>query len=324
MNQKYIPDDQTLKIILAEYNIADFTYKYNSNQGDATTIFVFANNQNYVLRVSANEPKAETQVQAEVDFIHFLNENNFPTFEIYSNIHEKFLSKIAIDEATWLVILMEKIYGQEIPKNDWIKDIDLLGNMAQTQATLHHLGTEFAQINLQNDYDTRVCSSHTGQLLIKKLEEFNTLNDASNDLSDIVSDIKSLEFQYSAFLPLGFIHDDFCWKNLLFTEEGDINVINFAGLRVGPIASCLGSGLFTVVLSAFEAGQDIQTPTQEYLDLYREVREIEQIELGELLKPLILRLDLAIISEILDSKRVTSKIENYVLLKKQLLKLNFS
>jgi hypothetical protein len=32
---------------------------------------------------------------------------------------------------------MEKIYGQEIPENEWVKDDDILKNMPQTQAQLH-------------------------------------------------------------------------------------------------------------------------------------------------------------------------------------------
>jgi Ser/Thr protein kinase RdoA (MazF antagonist) len=324
MNQKYTPEEQSLKTILSHYAITDFTYKQSADGVENTTIFIFANNQNCVLRVYRLGSKTDAQIQAEIDFIYFLNENSFPTPEIFSNIHDQFLTKVVIDECEWQVILMEKVYGQEIPENEWVKNEDLLENMAQTQAELHLLGTEFAQINLQNDFNELVAASGIGKLLFERLNKLKQLSKLDKELLEIISNIKSLEYQYNPFLPFGYIHDDIDWNNLLLDDNDDINVIDFGDLRVGPIVSCLGSSLFVVILSAFELGENIQDFAQKYLDFYTEIRELENDELAELQKPIVLTLDLFIVSEILSSKQLNQKIKNYLKLKEEVLKLSFN
>ena len=315
MHQKYTPTDQTLKTILFEYNISDFTYKQSSDGIENTTIFVFSKNRNYVLRVYRLDSKTDTEIQTEIDFTYFLAENDFPVPEIYPNIHSKLLSKVNIDGQDWQVILMEKIHGIEIPQNEWVRDDELLENMAQTHAQLHILGIEFAQINLKNDYELEVSDSGVGKILIQKLDELKKLGDLDVSLVEITSDIKSIDYQFDPFLTLGSMHDDICWNNLILDDEDVITVIDFGDLRVGPVASCLASGLSTVILSAFEIGENIKTRSQQYIDYYREIRDITEIELIEVLKPIELTLDLFIVFEILSSGKMNNKIQNYLKLK---------
>ena len=323
MNLKYIPTEQSLKTILSEYSITDFTYKESTEGAENTTVFIFANNQNCVLRTYRHNSKTDAQIQTEIDFVYFLGENSFPTPEIYSNIHDQFLTKVTADEQEWQVILMEKVYGQEIPQNEWIKNEDLLKNMAQTQAKLHNLGVEFAQINLKNEYIEQVAASGVGKMLFERLEQVKKLESLNEDLLEVISNIKSLEFQYSPFLAFGFIHDDIDWGNLLLDDSETINVIGFGDLRVGPIVSCVGSGLFSVILSAFEMGENIKEYAQKYIDFYTEIRNLENAELLELQKPIILTIDLYIISEILASKELNAKVKNFLKLKAEMQKLSF-
>ena len=321
MNLKYTPTDQTLKTILLEYNISDFTYKQSSDGIENTTIFVFSNNRNYVLRVYRLDSKTDAEIQTEIDFTYFLAENDFPVPEIYPNIHSKLLSKVNIDGQDWQVILMEKIHGIEIPQNEWVRDDELLENMAQTHAQLHILGIEFAQINLKNDYELEISDSGVGKILIQKLDELKKLDDLDKSFVEITSDIKSIDYQFDPFLTLGFIHDDICWKNLILDDKDVITVIDFGDLRVGPVASCLASGLSTVILSAFEIGENIKTRSQQYIDYYREIRDITEIELIEVLKPIELTLDLFIVFEILSSGKMNNKIQNYLKLKDEVKEL---
>jgi len=312
MNSKYIPETESLKTILAEYGITNFTYKQSLDGIENTTLFIFANNINYVLRVYRLDSKTDTEIKTEIEFIDFLSENVFAVPEIYPNIRGDLFTKITIDDQEWQMILMEKIHGVEIPENNWVKNIELLENMAHTQATLHMLGAEFAQIKMKNDYELEVSDSGVGKTLILKLDEIKKINDLGQDLVEIISAIKSQDYQYDPFLPLGYIHDDIDWNNLILDDENVINVIDFGDLRVGPIVSCLASGLFTVILSAFEIGEDIQIYAQKYLDYYREIRDVAEIELQEVLKPIELTVDLYLVSEILKAKKFNAKIESYI------------
>jgi Ser/Thr protein kinase RdoA (MazF antagonist) len=315
MNLKYTPSVETLKIILAEYNITNFTYKQSSDGIENTTIFVFANNINYVLRVYRLGSRTDAEIKTEIEFIDFLSENVFPVPEIYPNINGDLLTKVSIVDQEWQVILMEKIHGVEIPKNEWVKNSDLLENMAHTQATLHMLGAEFAQIKMKNDYELQVSDSGVGKTLIDRLNEIKKVDDLGQDLVEIISSIKSQDYQYDPFLPLGFIHDDIDWNNLILDDQDVINVIDFGDLRVGPIVSCLASGLFTVILSAFELGESIEFYAQKYIDFYREIRVISEIEILEVLKPIELTVDLYLVSEILRVKETNVKLENFLKLK---------
>ena len=197
MNLKYTPTDQTLKTILLEYNISDFTYKQSSDGIENTTIFVFSNNRNYVLRVYRLNSKTDAEIQTEIDFTYFLAENDFPVPEIYPNIHSKLLSKVNIDGQDWQVILMEKIHGIEIPQNEWVRDDELLKNMDRTDNDLQLLGNEFASINQEKDYETKLSDSGVGKKLIQKLNQLKELEDLDGNLQNIISNIKSTEYQYS-------------------------------------------------------------------------------------------------------------------------------
>lgn len=323
MHQKYTPEDETLKIILSEYNINNFTHKQSSEGNENTTVFVFANNINYVLRVYRLDSKTDTEIKTEIEFIDFLSENVFPVPEIYPNIQGELVTKVLLDDQSWQIILMEKIHGVEIPENEWIKNSELIENMAHTQATLHLLGAEFAQINLKNDYELNVSDSGVGKTLIQRLDHINKLDDLDQSLCDIISNIKSTEYQFDPFLPLGFIHDDIDWNNLILDDQNVINVIDFGDLRVGPIVSCLASALFSVILSAFELGENSEIFAQKYINHYREIRDLTEIELIEVLKPIELTLDLYLVSEILSSKKINNKIENYLKLKDLVRNLKF-
>jgi len=320
---KYVVNPETLATILAKYDISNFTYKESLGGIENTTIFVFAKNQNFVLRVYRAGSKTDEQIQTEIDFIYFLRENDFSTPDIFANKDDELLTKVTIDGQEWQFILMEKIYTREIPQNEWVKDQDLLQNMAQTQAKLHLLGAEFAQISLDNDYDTKVAESGVGKTLSTRINQLKETISTDPKINEIISNIESINYEFNPFLPFGYIHDDIDWNNLLIDDNDEIFVIDFGDLRVGPLVSCLGSGLFTAILSAFELGENIQNVAQKYIDFYSEVRELTDEELVQLYKPIVLTLDLFIVTEILLTNTINTKVQSYLKLKNEVLQLVF-
>ena len=275
------------------------------------------------MRVYQQGSKTDDQIETEIKFITYLIENDFPVPKIYSNSNGDLLTKIIIDTQEWQVILTEKINGRKLPQYTWIIDDELFENIVQTYCDLDTFGNDFASSHLIYEYNTQVSDNKIGRVLVEKLDQLKTVDFLDTQLKEIISNIKSTEYQYSNLLPMGYVDDAIDTNNLILGEDGEIYVINFGDMHVRPCVSGIGSCLFAVILSAFELDEDIQKSLQKYIDKYCDIGDFWGVGMNHVMKPIELNIDFCIVSEIFTDRKLTSKIEGYLRLKSEISKLKF-
>ena len=320
MNIKYQIQKDTLSQILGFYGILDFEFQEAEGGVANTTVFVSTNNQSFVLRVYRLNTQTDEEIFEEIEFLNFLKSKNLLVPNILPNSGGDYLTKVILSGIEWQVVLMPRIKGKTITNSQWL-DPDFIKQIGIIQAQLHLAGVEFALVKSKLEYNRDLTAGGLGKMLKERLVEAKSLGLQDENLLKILNGIQSLGQKYQPNLPAGYIHDDISGENLLIDDQKGIYVIDFGDLRFGPLVSCLGSILFVTLRIGYLGSQNTQELFNQYLLSYETIRVLTNEEMVEIKKVMIMNLELFVVSEILNSKIITSYLEKLTNLKKKILKL---
>jgi O-antigen/teichoic acid export membrane protein/Ser/Thr protein kinase RdoA (MazF antagonist) len=193
-----------LQTLLQPYGISDFTAAPLGNGSDNCTLLIRTPAQRYVLRIYRPDGTKDDDIEQEISYMDYLAANHLRTPLVIGTKAGKKLLHCALQGNRWQYILMEFVPGHHPTEYD----PPLLEHMANQQALLHVKGLEYA----------RGTAAHRRHVP------------------------RSLQVRQSllqALAPAGFSHFDYDASNLL-VYKGQIScILDFEGMRYGPLVSCL-------------------------------------------------------------------------------------
>lgn len=188
----------------------------------ASSNFVYAfmhKKVQYFLRLSFDQDNSIEQIKAELEFMHYLHSNGFPTVTPIQSNNQRLIETLKTPEGTYIAVVFSAAKGVTLDE-DTITE-EQMEEWGKSLASLHCLSKTFNPLGekRKNWLDTvqfmeSVFKKHPGEEL------------ALQELSEITNWLQSLSTDQDVF---GLIHYDFQLDNLFFERDKDshFNVIDF-------------------------------------------------------------------------------------------------
>jgi Ser/Thr protein kinase RdoA (MazF antagonist) len=188
-------------------------YRISSN-----AVYPFKHNGNAkLLRFAPISEKDKSNILGELEFINYLNKNNYPALKIVLSSNSEALVTVRTPWGEYYACTFDRVTGMQLTDTD-LRD-NIMFEFGKTLGKLHKLSSGFTPTNKR--------WSHTDVLLWIKgtLEEFKDQNMALaevNLLQDYFSKLPKSSENY------GLVHYDFELDNVFYDEASNVcNVIDF-------------------------------------------------------------------------------------------------
>lgn len=259
---QFVPSADKIQEILFQYGLSLTSFEPATSGIENCTLLVVALAQRYVLRVYRHHRKPDAHIRRELAFIKYLVAAGLPTVPAIANQ----FGQSYIKHGTWRAILMPFRSGTHPGKYT----ATLVSQMAQAQATMHQMATNFAKPPIW-------------ELPVTKLKESNFLKHIqideikNTDTKGFLRRVKNYRYQLDRNLPKGYCHLDFDLGNVLVDSCDKLSaILDFDDLAHAPYALCLGYTLWSLYL------QDDVELFSRYLQEYQKIRQLHQAELAVL------------------------------------------
>ncbi|HSX16853.1 MAG TPA: phosphotransferase [Patescibacteria group bacterium] len=190
--------------LLRAYGVTNFSFKQLANGNNSYTFLIKQRVDTlHVLRVYKKGKKTESEIETEVNFMRYLQQEGLPVPVVIPNLKKSLVSQISQNDRQWQGILMEFASGTHPDQYN----ANIIYSMAKNQARIHIHGQEYAK-NRTLAYNRHLAS------LPEKLSPLR-------------------------FAPKGFSHFDFDATNVLADDRGITSILDFEGARHGPLVACI-------------------------------------------------------------------------------------
>lgn len=241
------PSDTAVRHILGRYGIIDFTSQPMQNGSHNFTFLISAGQSKYILRIYRPGVYHDGEIEQEIHFMDYLTLRNIPTPHVVTTRHGKKLGTYSHSGKNWQFLLMQFVEGN----HPSLYSSELLKNMAGQQARLHVEGLLYARANpMHRRHESLPLRLRQGVL--------------------------------RALTPAGFSHFDYDASNILVSQEQILCVLDFEGMRFGPLVACI----YFTLAQIYKQHAD-PTLIQDYLSTYEATRKLTRWE------KLVLRVSLA-------------------------------
>jgi amicoumacin kinase len=218
------------------------------------------------------------QLEAEIDWMLFLNSNRVAVPRIYGSVNSLWVERVAAGDSYYSVVSYEKLIGEPIGDSLW------------NEALFQRWGTLIGKLHrLSRDYvpEKRRYTWYESDFL--NLEAYipitdREIRDTAERVVQRVKDLPSSDFQY------GLIHADVYQENL-FWAKGELLLFDFDNCEYGHYISDIAIALY----AALWRHHDQPNPTQfserflrALMRGYREEHDLSRTEIEAL--PLFLQL----------------------------------
>lgn len=232
------PDNHDdVALLLRQYGITEFTYKKLTNGSHNITLLIDHLGDKSVVRVYRSKSISDNKINEEIGFMEYLADHGLPVPQVATNIQGEKLSKLNIDGIEHHYILMEYASGDHPSEYT----IPVLSDMAAHQAQIHIGGIKYADTQRVKDQAQQPAHTKTGIL--------------------------------AAVLPYGYSHFDFDASNILVKDGQVSSILDFEGMRYGPLIVCM----YFTLKSVYEIGHDASLPIA-YISLYQRTRKLRRLE----------------------------------------------
>ncbi|MEK4130245.1 phosphotransferase [Solibacillus sp. FSL W8-0474] len=183
-------------------------------------VYAFMRNQvQYFLRLSFDQDNSIEQIKAELEFMHYLHSNGFPTVTPIPTKNQKLIETLKTPDGTYIAVVFSAANGVTLDE-DTITE-EQMEEWGKSLASLHCLSKTFNPLGEKRkswldsvQFMESLFKKHPGEEL------------ALQELRKITNWLQSLSTDQDVF---GLIHYDFQLDNLFFERDKDphFNVIDF-------------------------------------------------------------------------------------------------
>lgn len=257
-DKQFAVTEEKLKQILKSWRIHNFTHTLPKAGKENITVFINADDEEYVLRVYRNEGiDFINTIEKEIRFINYLSSKKIKVPEIINTNKSELINTTTIDGITWYSILMKKIDGQTPEK--------------YTPGLIKDIANELAKIHLASlQYDVQDEPFFDREDEFDRVE-FESISDKKT--RDLISRAKSFKLDTDLNLPKGLIHNDITRVNLM-EKEGKLKaILDFEGIKHSYLVNDIGVVLWGLIrnISTGKLSKDV---IHTFLDTYSNIRPL--------------------------------------------------
>lgn len=285
MKLKYLFDNRELAQMLIKnwHYDEDSLEMFKLFRISSNAIYPFKyNSQTNLLRFAPLEEKQEKQILAELDFIAYLHEHEYPC--LYA-IKSKNGCLLEVQNTPWgkyYASVFERVKGQRM--DDLTMDEDMIIKIAKALAHLHKLSVQYKPVN-----EKRLNHLDCLAWIEGVLTELHTDKKLLQELVKIKQELSELPLNINNY---GLIHYDFELDNLFYDElSAQINVIDFDDAMYHwyamDITQCLESiyeevtdisqeRITELFISTYNDNSDQPLELMEYLPLFKRFAKLYQ------------------------------------------------
>lgn len=183
-------------------------------------VYAFMRNQvQYFLRLSFDQDNSIEQIKAELEFMHYLHSNGFPTVTPIQSNNQRLIETLKTPEGTYIAVVFSAANGVTLDE-DTITE-DQMEEWGKSLASLHCLSKTFNPLG-----EKRKSWLDTVKFMESVFKKHPGEEVALQELREITNWLQSLSTDQDVF---GLIHYDFQLDNLFFEQDKDpqFNVIDF-------------------------------------------------------------------------------------------------
>ena len=228
------PSEAAISHMLQAYGIEGFTALPMKNGSRNRTLLIETKPSKYILRIYRPGTYQDSEIVQEVSFMNYLTGRHIPTPRVIGTTDGHELGTLQSEGIRWQFLLMQFIEGGHPDRYTGT----LLKNMASQQARLHLEGIRYAEASQAFRRHERL-------------------------------PLRIRQGILGRFTPSGFSHFDYDATNLLVNKERILCVLDFEGMRFGPLVTCI---YFTLV-QIYRQRAD-PSLLRGYLDTYEQVRTL--------------------------------------------------
>lgn len=267
---QFVPTDELLTQILAEYSIGPFTWHYATSGIENLTLILSTVQQNYVLRVYRQGKKTASEIHIELDFLAYLKAQGLPVVPPLKNRRGDVLTAIRDKDRLWHCLLMPFINGSH-PE---AYTPELLDEMATIQGHLHLHGLCYSKVHEFSGTVHDLSCYYAPDFERAKYPAYHTafLETAQAFRLDV------------ARLPAALVHLDYDAENILVKGASVLAVLDFDDIAQAPLVACLGNTLWDVFLATGS-----ESALRDYLAVYSSIRSLSESESNTLPSVMLLR-----------------------------------
>lgn len=188
-------------------------------RGSANYVYFFTyRNEKYWLRFSRKDENSLDQIKAEIEFLLYLNNNNYPSVYPIKSKNDKYIEVIEIDSETYYAVVFNKANGINL-------DID-----SMTESQFECWGKSLASLhNLSKSFNPKEYVRNSWKDVLKFtsdiLSDFPNEKNALEELDRVKKWLNSLPVTNDNY---GLIHYDFELDNVFFNKQSNrFEVIDF-------------------------------------------------------------------------------------------------
>ncbi|HEY8364273.1 MAG TPA: phosphotransferase [Haloplasmataceae bacterium] len=171
-------------------------------------------NENYILRITHSSHRNLEQVQAEIDWINFLDNKGISVSKPIKSCNGHYVEKINLNDSYFIVTSFIKAKGNHITRNDF--NDSLLENYGAIIGKMHRVTKEY-----QDEKKRRYRFDEEPIIVMAK--EITKDDKFLTKLNDLVQYLQSLPIDKDSF---GLIHNDVHIGNF-FVENHDLTIFDF-------------------------------------------------------------------------------------------------
>jgi Ser/Thr protein kinase RdoA (MazF antagonist) len=214
------------------------------------TLIVASGAQRRILRVYRQAARTDAQVALELDFMDAARRRGLPVPRVMPTVDGEEFAVVQIAGGRWQCVLMEFVSGAQPA----LYTPGLLENMAGLQASMHHVGVEYA-----------ACHGISAERRPLRADVSESV-----PRCEFFARAASFTVELAGVGPLGMCHLDYDCDNVLAEGDEVSAILDFGDLACQPVVVCLGNTLWDV---AFEPGGSADA-VAEYLKAYERVRPL--------------------------------------------------
>ncbi|WP_339212549.1 phosphotransferase [Solibacillus sp. FSL W8-0372] len=257
-------------------------------------VYAFMRNQvQYFLRISFEQDNSIEQVKAELEFMHYLQSNGFPTVTPIQSNNQRLIETLKTSEGTYIAVVFTAANGITLDE-DTITE-EQMEEWGKSLAYLHYLSKTFNPLG-----EKRKSWIDTVQFMESLFKKHPGEELALQELRKMTNWLQSLSTDQNGF---GLIHYDFQLDNLFFERDKDphFNVIDFDDAIYhwyaldlvtalddfidNPQSKCLIDSFLNGYRTKMDLDDDVvaQFPQfKRYANLYKFARILNSLDYGEI------------------------------------------
>lgn len=197
-------DEGTLEVWRASSN---FVYAFERNQVQ------------YFLRFSFNQDNSIEQIQAELEFMHYLQSNKFPCVTPIRSLSGRLIETILTSEGTYFAVVFSAANGTNLDSETITEE--QMKEWGKSLASLHFLSKNYEPAS-----ERRKSWMDAVQFMENVLRKHPQEQEAIQELSRLSSWLQSMPTTNNEY---GLMHYDFELDNIFYEKNDDhcFNVIDF-------------------------------------------------------------------------------------------------